>query len=147
MLLEPAFERLAAALGQDRGAPLWRGVAVARTCLLVVVGMTLFRADTLADFGQMVASVFAGSGIEPLASGALFTHGCDVLDLWVALAGAAAMLAFDLLQRRPGGVSGLVLDHGTPLKWAAGVGLLCAVVVFGAYGVGYTPVASIYAGF
>ena len=147
MLLEPAFARLASALGQDRRAPLWRGVAVARTCLLVVVGMTLFRADTLADFGQMVASVFAGAGLGPLASGELFAHGCDLLDLRVALAGAAFMLAFDVLQRRPGGVSGLVLDHGTPLRWAAGVGLLCAVVVFGAYGVGYSPVASIYAGF
>lgn len=120
---------------------------MARTCLLVVVGMTLFRADSLAAFCQMVASVFTGSGLDQLTSGALFTHGCDILDLWVALAGAAAMLVFDVLQRRPGGVSGLVLDHGTALRWAAGVVLLCAVVVFGAYGVGYSPVASIYAGF
>ena len=132
MLLEPVFARLASALGQDRRAPLWRGVAVARTCLLVVVGMTLFRADTLADFGQMVASVFAGAGLGPLASGELFAHGCDLLDLRVALAGAAVMLAFDVLQRRPGGVSGLVLDHGTPLRWAAGVGLLCGDAYLGA---------------
>ena len=147
MLLEPAFARLAAALHQDRKAPLWRGVAVLRTCLLVGVGMTLFRADTLADFGQMMAALFSGWGTAPLASGELFTHGTDLLDLCAALAGAAAMLVADVLQTRPGGLRGLVLGHGTALRWGLGVCLLCAVVVFGAYGAGYATVASIYAGF
>ncbi|MGI6756048.1 MAG: MBOAT family O-acyltransferase [Atopobiaceae bacterium] len=147
MLLEPAFARLAAAFKQDRGAAVWRHAAQVRTCILVGVGMMLFRADSLTSFAQLLAATWQGAGIDAITTGELFSHGADALDLAVALVGTAALFAFDLYQVKKGSVRELVVTHGTARRWAFGLALLAVLLVFGAYGAGYTPVASIYAGF
>ena len=58
----------------------------------------------------------------------------------------AAVLGVGIAKERGGEPITFVRSH-IALRWAVPLGLLTAVVVFGAYGVGYTPVAPLYAQF
>ena len=62
---------------------------------------------------------------------------------WWWLAGAALMLAVSLAQRQ-GGVRKRLAERPLALRWAVFGALLLAVVVFGAYGVGFDANQFIY---
>lgn len=146
-LLEPAIRSFFAWSGIDRGGRFARTVSLARTLVLVCVGMMLFRADTLGAFRAMLRSVWVWPGTEPLTSGSVFAHGADRYDLLVVAVFAALMLAVDVAHERGVAFRPLLLGHGTAVCWASGFALLACAIVFGAYGVSYVPVPSIYAKF
>lgn len=144
---EPLSRRLLGALGIDREGRGWQRFAVVRTNVLVCLGMMLFRADSLHAFREMCASLFARPGLEPLAGGTWLMHGTDALDMLVVVVGAVAMLVVDVLREHGYELRPALTEHGIRRSYAAFAGLACVALVFGAYGAGYIPVPSIYAGF
>lgn len=147
MAAEPLFRRFFERTGINREGKGWRRFALVRTNVLVCLGMTLFRADDLPTFGSLCASLLAGPGLEPLATGTWLTHGTDALDLLVVAACAVAMLAVDHLHEQGHSLRPALTERGPWRAYAATAGLACAALVLGAYGAGYTVVPSIYAGF
>lgn len=147
MLFEPLFKRFFSRTGIDRAGKGFHRFAVARTCVLVCVGMLMFRADNLSVFASMMASLFTGPGIEPLLNGSWLSHGTDALDLGVVAVSVAIMFFVGRSRERGTSFRAVMSERGFWRSCAVFCALCCATLVFGAYGAGYVAVPSIYAGF
>lgn len=147
MLLEPALAAFFERTGIKRDGLLNQSVAMLRTVVLVIFGMMLFRANGLHAFLQMFRSIFAGPGTEALADNYWLSFQVSFDDLIVTLIGGAVMLAVDLAHEHDVALRPLLLEHGTALRWACGIALVAILLTFGAYGVNYIPIPSIYANF
>lgn len=147
LLFEPFNSRVRDKLHIDRDTRGYRSFQVARTLVLVTLGMMMFRADTLTDFVQMFRSIFAGAGLAPFVSGALFTHGFDLYDLGVTIAGAAVLVAVGLRQEKGHAIREELSQQSIPVQWGVCMAMLFTVIIFGAYGPGYQAPDPIYGGF
>lgn len=147
LLFEPFNARVRGRLHIDRKSRAYRSFQVARTLVLVMIGMMLFRADTLRDFAQMFRSLFAGTGIAPFVSGDLFTHGFDRHDLFVTAAGAAVLVVVGLRQEKGHVLREELSQKSLPVRWSVYMAMILAVIIFGAYGPGYQAIDPIYGGF
>ena len=103
--------------------------------MIIVVGELFFRANGLKAGLHMFVSIFTDFRPEKLWDSTFLNLGCAVV-----------------------GIVGVVKEHNlwkeentkrfcAPIRWAACYGLLLAVIIFGAYGIGYQQVDLIYAGF
>ena len=147
LLFEPFNSRVRDALHMDRQSRGYRSFQVARTLVLVTLGMMMFRADTLTDFAQMFRSIFTGAGLAPFLSGELFTHGFDRHDLAVTVLGAAGLVAVGLRQEKGHALREEISQQSIPVQWSVCMGMLLVVIIFGAYGPGYQALDPIYGGF
>ena len=147
LLFEPFNASVRDRLHIRRDTRGYRSFQVARTLVLVTLGMMMFRADTLTDFAQMFRSIFAGAGIAPFVSGDIFTHGFDRHDLAVVAAGAALLVGLGLRQEKGHALRAELSQKSISVQWAVCLGMLFAVIILGAYGPGYQALDPIYGGF
>ena len=135
--IEAAAELMAEAIGQDRLISVYGGGG--HTTL--PVGEMFFRANGLRAGIQMFQSMFG----RP--SGNLMTLGLDTADYVVILYGCAVVGLVGILRERNLLDGHMLRNLKLPVRWAIYYGLILAVLIFGAYGVGYQQVDLIYAGF
>lgn len=146
MYLEPLFSKLFSALKIKRDSKPLNIFRVARTVILVVGGMTLFRADTVGVWVGMLKCVFTSFGAGRFLKTAL-TLGMDKQDFLIVAVGAAVMLIISILQEKGINVRDSLARQKLPVRWCAYAALVMAVVIFGAYGPGYDAVDFIYGQF
>lgn len=138
LLLKPFTDKLLEKLKPNE--TLLKYVRIIRTIILVVIGMTLFRAATISEFGHMMANAFkSGSGILNL--------GLERIDFIVLIICNLFILLVSILEEK----NKISIENGfTQNKYVRALIytlLICTIVVFGMYGKGYNPAASIYGAF
>lgn len=111
-----------------------------RTCVLVVIGMTLFRATSLGEFASMMGNLFkSGTGI--------LDHGLVAIDFVLLILGNIAIFVIGLLEEK--GV--ISLENGftknPALRAIIYTVAICFIVMFGIYGDGYDAGEFIYGAF
>lgn len=146
MYLEPLFAKLFSALKIKRDSKPLYVFRVVRTVILVVGGMTLFRADTVGVWVGMLKCVFTSFGAGGFLKTVL-TLGMDKQDFLIVAVGAAVMLIISILQEKGIRVRDSLARQKLPVRWCAYAALVMAVVIFGAYGPGYDAVDFIYGQF
>ena len=111
-----------------------------RTCFLVVVGMTLFRASSIQDFGNILISVFK-------TSNGVLGYGLEVIDFIILLGGCFIIFIVSILEEK----NIVVLEDGftnKPFKRGLVYALfLIIIILFGIYGSGYDASSFIYGAF
>lgn len=91
--------------------------------------------------------MFGDLRIHSLWDGTFLSFGLDKGDYLVIIAGClTAAIVGRIKERNLLGDDGLTRMR-TPLRWSIYYALIFAVIIFGAYGVGYQQVDMIYAGF
>lgn len=144
--LEPVMQRFSVQRGINRQCVGYRVFQITRTLVVVFVGELFFRANGLnaglAMFAQMVGSF----SLDSFTNGALLHLGLDIHDYLIIGVVLVVVLGVGIAKERGGDPIAFVRSR-TALRWAVPLGLLTAVVVFGAYGAGYAPVAPLYAQF
>ena len=138
LLLKPFTDKLLEKLKINE--TLLKYIRIIRTIILVVIGMTLFRASTISEFGHMMANIFKhGSGISNL--------GLETIDFVVLLVCNLFILLIGILEEK----NKISIENGfTQNKYIRAIVytlLICTIVIFGMYGKGYNPAASIYGAF
>lgn len=122
---------------------LFRAFQVARTFLLMC---SLRILDCYRDVGvafRMFGTLFTKWNFREVFSGALLELGLSRADYLVLLLGVAAMIVFSLLQRK-GSLRESLAAKPDLLRYAVYIGLIVAVITFGAYGIGYDRNQFIY---
>lgn len=147
MLFEPLFRKFFASTGIDREGIGWHRFQIARTFLLVNLGMLLFRAPRFVAWPQMIASIFTGWSLTPLWDGTVFQLGMDPLDFALLILGVIVLLVVGLLQEKGHALRQETAALTLPLRWSLYFGLILAVIILGAYGNGYEAVDAIYGQF
>lgn len=144
MCFEPLFKKLFAKMKIEPGTKKEKTLnilRVARTFVLVNIGMLIFRANSLTHAWDMFASIFSGG------KWLIPTTVIDVYDIVLAVLGVVVLLVVDALKEHKIDISKWVVERYYILRTALYVCMVIVVLVFGAYGDGYVPVDPIYGGF
>lgn len=157
--IEPSAQAFAARFGLDRESTPYKVFRIARTLVVIFVGELFFRANGLSAGLEMFGQMVGNFTFDTFTSGALFdgsivqfrmntaNRAMDPADFAIAIVFTALVFA-----------AGLAREHGlNPIEWVNGKALpvrvaalvlmLFAIVLFGAYGSGYAPVDPMYAQF
>lgn len=126
-----------------------RGYRIFRLCKLFVIvnlGEMFFRAETVGAGFSMLGRILTDFHISKLAD-KIFSLGMDQYDFAVAVTGVFVVLAVDIMHEKNISIREIVAKWILPVRWAFWYAAILAVVIFGAYGAGYTVVDMIYAGY
>ncbi len=146
-VIDPARDAFYAKTGINRkgkGAALFR---ILRTWVIIFSGELLFRANGLKAGIHMFLNLFHDFGISRLWDGSLLTLGIDGADWFAIVMGTVVVFLYDLMTERGFSIRECMSRQKTPVRWACYYALIFAVIIFGAYGTGYSTVDLIYAGF
>lgn len=122
---------------------IYRLFRVARTFALVCA-LNLFDCySSIAETKNVFFSVFSAKNWHILRDGALLKLGLNRLDYLILFAGVLLMLAVSLLQRRAP-VRDIIARRPYPVRFLLWYGLFIAILLMGAYGIGYDASQFIY---
>ena len=118
-----------------------------RTTVLVCIGELFFRADGLRAGLAMFKRIVTDFSFSSFGNGTLLKMGMDGLDY--VILGVAVLIVFviSILNERGISVREWLSGRNIAVRWLIIYALIMFIVIFGAYGAGYTPVAPIYADF
>lgn len=147
MLFEPLFVKFFEKTHIQREGKYFSAFRVFRTFILVNIGMALFRADTIYAFGDMISRIFYDFSFTDILNGKIFTLGTDGADFAILVVSVIAMLIVASIKEKGCDLKTYVANSRILVKWPVMMGLIMAIIIFGAYGDNYAPVDSIYAHF
>ncbi len=133
----------------------FRVFQILRTSFLVVLGEIIFRADNMGIALTMIRRIFTDFGnpfwarynIHELLVNVLDAANCDIWDLVIVGVTVVIVFVVSLLQERGVKIRESLSKRPTVLRWCVWYALILFIVIFGAYGAGYTPVDPMYANF
>ena len=112
--------------------------------VIVNIGEMFFRADTVATGFRMLRGIVTDFHITALAE---TNFGVDVPDLILASVSILLVFVVDIIHEKGISIRRKVADCKLPVRWSFWYAVVLLVVVFGAYGSGYTIVDMIYAAY
>ena len=144
---EPLKEKFYAKTGTSETTGWWNVLRIAKTWIIIFTGELFFRANTLTAGFSMFASIFRGFAPERLWDGTLLRMGLDLADSSIIIAGCIVVGIVGHLREKKKLSLDQIAGMRLPARWGLYYALIFAVILFGAYGVGYQQVDLIYAGF
>ena len=133
----------------------FRVFQVLRTGFLVILGEIIFRADSMGIALTMFRKIFTDFG-DPFSAYYPFRDAlntllecclCDVWDLAIVAVTVVIVFAVSLLQERGTQIRASIARRPTWQRWIIWYALILFIIIFGAYGPGYTPIDPMYANF
>ncbi len=145
-ITEEPVKKLAEKLHINRESIGYKIFRTAKLFIIVLVGELFFRANSLKDGFAMLAGIFGNFHISALFSN-IHRLKMDRLDLIVAGAGIIIVTVVGALKEKNIDIRQKVSGWVVPARWIFWYAAIMLVVIFGAYGSGYTAVDLIYAGY
>lgn len=133
--------------GINRNALPYRIMQIIRTSVLVCIGEMFFRADGLKAGFKMFYKLVTDFSFKSITDGTMLKLGMDKADYIVAGLTLILVLIISIIKEK--GINPLhyINEKPTAFKWALWYAMLFFIIIFGAYGSGYTPIDPIYADF
>ena len=137
-ICSPAFEKVAKTLRLKYESWPLKIIQMVRTFILVCIGFIFFRSNTCAQAFTMLKSMFnlkKGLNILGLGLGRaeLLISACSLLLLFVV----------SLIKTKTN-VREFIAKRNILIRYTIWIGLICLILVFGYYGIGYDSQAFIY---
>lgn len=146
-IFEPAFKKAAEVLHIDRNNGPYVLFRIVKTTALVVIGELFFRAHGLAEGLKMCKKIFTEFSFAGIRDGAIAKAGLDSCDIVIVLVVVAIVFAIGILREKGINVRENLSKRNIVIRWIVLLVLIFIVIIFGAYGAGYTPVEPMYADF
>lgn len=145
--VEPVRNKVLAVCHINENAFYWRSIQILKTWCIIFVGELFFRADGLRAGLHMFRSMFRDFRLSILLDETLLGFGLDKGDYLVIMTGCIVVALVGMIKERNLLGDAALERMWTPARWVLYYALILAVVILGAYGVGYQQVDLIYAGF
>lgn len=145
-VLEEPTDKLTKKLKINRGGRGYRVFRMIKLLIIVNLGEMFFRANTVADGFSMFGRILTDFHVTELFT-KLDHLGMDKYDIAVALIGVLIVLIVDILHEKQISIRKKIAQWSLPARWVFWYAVIFIVVIFGAYGAGYTVVDMIYAGY
>lgn len=139
--LEPVKEKIINAFGINENSIWWNTIQILKTWIIIFIGEMFFRANGLKAGILMFKSIFTKFEMQKL------NIGLDNADYIVIVAGCIVVAIAEIIKERNMLGEKGIYAQCLPIRWALYYSLIFAVIIFGAYGIGYQQVDLIYAGF
>lgn len=146
-IFEPVFKKVAENLHINRNHGPYVAFRIVKTTILVVFGELFFRAHGLAEGLQMFKKIFTDFSFSGIASGQIDKAGLDICDIAIVLVTVIIVFIIGVLKEKGINVRENLTQKNIVIRWAVLLALIFFVIIFGAYGAGYVPVAPMYADF
>lgn len=146
-IFEPVFKKIADVLHIDRNHGPYVIFRIVKTTILVVIGELFFRAHGLAEGLKMFKRIFTDFSFSGIASGEISKAGLDMCDLVIVLVVVLIVFIIGILREKGIVVRENLSKKNIVIRWVILLALIFFVIIFGAYGAGYTPVEPMYADF
>ncbi len=117
-----------------------------KTCILVFIGELFFRADGLRAGFSMMKRILTDFQFHHIGR-EIASLGLDIKDYIVLAIALLFVLGISILRERRIPIREKISKKPLVLRWTLYYVLIFAILIFGAYGKGYVPVAPIYADF
>ena len=144
-LLSPLTKRAGSLLHIDPERIAFRWLRILRTTVLVVIGELFFRANGLWAGLAMFKAIFTRFSLPALNAELLSGLGVDWQDLLIVGVTVGIVFTVSVIQEKGVRVCDALYRKPTVIRWGTLYALLLFIIVFGAYGNGYTPVDPLYA--
>lgn len=146
-LFNPLVTKFYDKLHIDRNKGPVAVIRIIKTSFLVVLGELFFRAHGLADGLKMFKKIFTEFSFKGMASGEVTKAGLDYLDVIVVLIAVAVVFVIGVLKEKNIDVCQRLSEKNIVIRWGVVLTAIVAIIIFGAYGAEYIPVAPMYADF
>ena len=122
----------------------WRIIRFLKLSAIVVIGEMFFRAHSVSAGFEMFTKIFTDFRFQTLIEADFVI---DKYDILLSIAGTAFVFLVDVFHERGISIRNTIKNFRLPARWAVWYGTILLLVLFGAYGVGYTVVDMIYAAY
>lgn len=146
-LVEPLAQDLPVRWNINRDAVPYRLLQSVRTLVVVFIGEMFFRANGLKAGLEMLGILLHNFTLASLNMETLMGIALGPGNIRATIATMLVVLAVGISKERGHDLSSYFASRGSVVRWGVLVALLMAIVIFGAYGVGYVPVYPMYAEF
>lgn len=146
MLFEPLFEKICTKLSINRESKAFKVFQIIRTDFLVVIGLAMFRADTLRAFAGILRRVFDFSNLFGSLMALKDAASLSTLDFPVVVFFAIAMLVISIKKEKGTDIR-QALSEKKVLRWILCTAAVVCIVMLGVYGSMYSEVPFVYAQF
>lgn len=144
VMCEPIFSKMFKKIKLKRDGKAFGIFQIIRTDLLVTVGLTMFRADTLSQFGSMTKSLATiNFNVFNILNQGQGLHKLD----YVLIVFLVIVLFIKELTEEKGKNVDLFIISKTFRRWLWITIAILMVILLGIYGTGYTEQVSVYAEF
>lgn len=124
--------------------PVWRLLNACRLFIIINVGELFFRAPSVAQGFGMLERILTSSHISILHT---MDFGLDNYDILLSLAGIFIVLMVDIIHEKGISIRDKITSCRLPVRWGFWYAVIFFIIIFGAYGAGYTVVDMIYAAY
>ena len=145
--VEPYTKKLLEKLHIRREEGGYKCFRIVRTALLVCIGELIFRAGSLRIAMRMLKKMFTDFNFKSFTDGTLLNLGMDKYDFLIVAVSVLIVLVISIANERGICIRQKLAEKKVVVRWAVVYGLILFCIIFGAYGMNYTPVDPIYAGF
>lgn len=145
-ILEEPVTKLTAKLKINREGKGYRIFRLIKLLVIVNLGEMFFRAETVGTGFAMLGRILTNFHITELGDH-IYSLGMDRYDAAVALIGILIVLVVDILHEKNVQIRKAISGWALPARWVFWYAAIFIVIIFGAYGAGYTVVDMIYAGY
>lgn len=146
-LIEPLVEKATQKLSISRKSWYWRGIQAVKMMAIIFTGEMFFNASSLGVGIQMFASIFTWSGKSALTAENLLSLSIDGLDYAVVACGLLVVLLVGIVHEKGISIRERIAAKPIAVRWCIYLLCILVVLIFGAYGTGYTEADLIYARF
>ncbi len=142
-IIAPAVKNINTRFHINSESVAYRFLQMLRTCILVVIGELFFRAEGLRAGMAMFKRMVTDFNFGKMVSGKLLS----VQEITVAAAAVIMVFVISIINEKGVNIREGISRRNIIIRWLIWYALILFIIVFGAYGPGYTPVDPIYANF
>ena len=146
-LISPVVTSLNKKLHIKTECRIYRSFQIIRTALLVVIGELFFRAVSLSAGFSMFGKIFTDFSFRAADGKSWTQFGTDPLDFLIVIFTLAVVFAVSCLNEKNISVRLTLAKQHIAVRWATLYAMIIFIVIFGAYGFGYSAVDPLYAQF
>ena len=144
---EPLVKKIRKTLHLNTEHFLYQAFQIVRTALLVVIGELFFRGHGLNSGLIMFKLLVTRFSISAFKIENIEALGIDRQDVAIVGVSLLIVLVVSILKERGVQIRETLARQNVVIRWTLVYGLIFYIIIFGAYGLGYIPVAPIYANF
>lgn len=141
LLLKPVFNLIIGKLKINTNSKYYKLFQILRTCLIVCIGMLIFRADSVGNAFNMFINIFKGNSIS------LINKDFCIIDYIIVILFIVIMIIKGLLEEKNIDVYKKIDGLNIVVKDLIFILVVLLIIVFGIYGPEYNVQDFIYGGF
>lgn len=143
-IFEPTVINICKKLNINRNNLFYRVMQSVKMTIFIFIGEIFFRAKTVGDGFMMIRQILTNFYIDKKE---LLKLGMDIQDYVIVIIAIIFVFVISLLKEKEFSIRDKIAKQNIFVRWTIYYALIIAIIVFGAYGLGYLPVEPIYADF